>query len=238
MYAADILNLTFFPKGTILTFSSTAWSATSTEFKNIWKICNAANHTADPNIPDLTNKFLRGAESSGATGGADNQNVTLTASHLPSHNHEATGLSLSGLDVSGLKAISGGSHEHTLSGKASSAGVHSHGVTDPGHSHSIKLSWDETNDLQTPTQSCNEHNATGTTESARTSISIDNAGAHEHSFSSDSKAFMGGAHEHSITGSITGGSITGSVANAGSGTAFSVDTMPTYYTVIYIIKVV
>ena len=76
MLAADILDLTFFPKGTILTFSSTAWSATSANFKTIWKICNAANHAADANVPDLTNKFLRGAESSGTNGGADS--VTLT----------------------------------------------------------------------------------------------------------------------------------------------------------------
>ncbi|MDR1452696.1 MAG: hypothetical protein LBJ25_01795, partial [Candidatus Margulisbacteria bacterium] len=60
---------------------------------------------------------------------------------------------------------------------------------------------------------------------------------HEHSFTSDSKAFLGGAHEHDVTGSISGGSVSGSTASAGSGSAFSVDTVPAYYTVIYIMKI-
>ncbi|MDR1453060.1 MAG: hypothetical protein LBJ25_03690, partial [Candidatus Margulisbacteria bacterium] len=97
MYADDILNLTFFPKGTLLIFSSTAWGATSAEFKNIWKVCNKANHDADLFVPDLTDKFLRGAESSDFTTarGADSQSVILQTTNLPSHSHGATGLSLS-----------------------------------------------------------------------------------------------------------------------------------------------
>ncbi|MDR1323602.1 MAG: hypothetical protein LBK68_04095 [Candidatus Margulisbacteria bacterium] len=246
MLASDINNLTFFPKGAILTFSSTAWSTTSAEFKTIWKVCNAANHAADPTIPDLTNKFLRGAESSGAEGGADSRDVTLQTTNLPSHNHGTTGLSFGSptlsLDSSGLKVAEGGSHEHILTGKAASAGGHSHGITDPGHSHSIKLSHLESKDEQTPTQSNNAHEATGYTESAKTGITINNADAHEHSFSSDSKAVAVAAHGHNIsgniTGSITGGSISGSTDNAGTGQAFSVSTLPAYYAVIYIIKVV
>jgi hypothetical protein len=81
MYASDILNLTFFPKGTILTFSTEAYNATSAEFKNIWKICNGTGST-----PNLVNKFLRGAGSSGTTGGADS--VQLAKENLPKHGHE------------------------------------------------------------------------------------------------------------------------------------------------------
>jgi hypothetical protein len=84
LLASDINNLTFFPKGTILTFSSEAWSATSAEFKNIWKICNGQNGT-----PNLVDKFLRGGESSNfiTPGGADNQSITLKTTNLPSHSH-------------------------------------------------------------------------------------------------------------------------------------------------------
>jgi hypothetical protein len=85
LVATDITDLTFFPKGTILTFSTEAWNATSPEFKNIWKICNGQNGT-----PNLVNKFLRGGESSNfvTASGADSQTVTLTVDNLPRHNHK------------------------------------------------------------------------------------------------------------------------------------------------------
>ena len=89
MLAEDILNLTFFPEGTILTFSSTAWNSTGPAFKAIWKICNKTNHDANPAIPDLTDKFLRGAESSDfiTPGGADSVTVPVP---LPKHHHKHT----------------------------------------------------------------------------------------------------------------------------------------------------
>ncbi|MDR1453508.1 MAG: hypothetical protein LBJ25_06005 [Candidatus Margulisbacteria bacterium] len=53
MVADDILNLAFFPKGTILIYTSDAWNNSPTvTFKDIWKICDGNNGT-----PDLTNKF-------------------------------------------------------------------------------------------------------------------------------------------------------------------------------------
>jgi hypothetical protein len=82
LVATDITDLTFFPKGTILTFSSEAWGATTPEFKNIWKICNGQNGT-----PDLRNKFLCGAESSGNTGGGT---ANLVKENLPKHSHTIT----------------------------------------------------------------------------------------------------------------------------------------------------
>ena len=83
MLADDINNLTFFPKGTILTFSSDAWNATGEKFKEIWKICDGQNGT-----PRLIDKFLRGGESSGETGGS--ATVSLTKENLPKHEHEIT----------------------------------------------------------------------------------------------------------------------------------------------------
>jgi hypothetical protein len=264
MYASDILNLTFFPKGTILTFSSTAWGATSPEFKNIWKVCNAANHAADPNnIPDLTNRFLRGADSSGSTGGADNQDITIMIANLPAHNHTVTKLPLSGT-VSGLKATSSSSaHEHTLSGGTASDGAHGHGdnltVGNNTHGHSLRGgAWGSgsCDGLTTSYQIAGRNAVYGSDNYYTNSpngtafISANTHGhtlsggvtstnsAHRHDFSSGSKAASGGTHEHDVSGSITGGSVSGSTENTGSGSVISVDTVPSYYAVIYIIKIV
>ncbi|MDR1324015.1 MAG: hypothetical protein LBK68_06235 [Candidatus Margulisbacteria bacterium] len=89
-YDSYFANLSFFPKGTILAFSKTAWEDdTSDDFRRIWKVCNAANHAANSSIPDLTNKFLRGGnpDDYGATG---NGTVTLSAANLPAHKHNIT----------------------------------------------------------------------------------------------------------------------------------------------------
>jgi hypothetical protein len=241
MYAADILNLTFFPRGTILTFSSTAWGAMSTEFKSIWKPCNAANHAADAFVPDLTNKFLRGADRSGAEGGADSRSVTLAPDNLPSHSHGKGTLALGGLDVSNLSiGTSNSEHEHTLSGKTTETGNHKHdahaGEFSPG-------AWHDSMPAPTGVFSSYKDFSKETCEAANgTRIKMNaqhnETGKHDHSFSSDSKAVKGGAHSHNIMGNITGGTISGLTDSVGFGTALIIDTLPSYYEVIYIIKVV
>jgi hypothetical protein len=262
MLASDINDLTFFPKGTILTFSSTAWGATSAEFKNIWKVCNKANHDADLFVPDLTDKFLRGAESSDFTTalGADSQSVILQKTHLPAHNHDATGLSFSGLNTSGLSATSAGSgHVHSGTGTTNTgSGGHAHTVSGSTNSTDKTLtgrfgliddgrgrigssgvfsyeawggdSWDGDSGSRTIVNMdvTHSHGITGSTSSGE--------GTHVHDVAVSIPE--GGSHSHTISGSITGGSIGGTTANAGSGTAFSVSTLPVYYKVMYIIKVV
>jgi hypothetical protein len=85
---ASLNTLGFFPKGTILPISAAAWDGTSYEFRIIWKICNAANHTANPTIPNLTNKFLRGADyPAGETGDGKKR---LSREEMPSHQHDGT----------------------------------------------------------------------------------------------------------------------------------------------------
>jgi hypothetical protein len=86
LLASDINDLTFFPKGAILTFSTEAYSATSAAFKTIWKICNGQNGT-----PNLVDKFLRG----GAVSGAEYSNPTIgntqnIAVPVPEHYHNIT----------------------------------------------------------------------------------------------------------------------------------------------------
>jgi hypothetical protein len=86
LVATDITDLTFFPVGTILIFSTTAWNATSTTFKTIWKICDGTNGT-----PNLANKFLRGATSSGTEYSNPTTTNTQTISvPVPQHYHSIT----------------------------------------------------------------------------------------------------------------------------------------------------
>ncbi|MDR1113658.1 MAG: hypothetical protein LBL50_01030 [Candidatus Margulisbacteria bacterium] len=70
--------LSFFPKGTILTFSAAAWDAKDSAFKAIWKICNGQNGT-----PNLIDKFLRGGDygDDRATGGTNSP--VLSEANLP-----------------------------------------------------------------------------------------------------------------------------------------------------------
>jgi microcystin-dependent protein len=173
MLASDINNLTFFPKGTILTFSSEAWTATSAEFKNIWKICNGQNGT-----PDLRNKFLRGSESSGGSDGQDSQSITLQTANLPSHSHSFTDGKTNSTSKTLTGSFSAGEQNVFASGIVSRSRSNEHGTNVA----------DYDNDL----------------------FSID------------------ATHSHGVTGAI---------GNTGSGTAFTVNTVPAYYTVIYIMKV-
>jgi hypothetical protein len=290
MLASDILDLTFFPVGSILMMDG-SW----TDGRGGWYICDgrATPHGKTPNLKD---KFIRGGTTSGTIGGADSNSVTLTANNLPSHSHAAKGLNLSGLSLAGLTAGSGGahehtltggvvetgahthtldgeaesdgSHEHTLAGGAASNGAHSHGVTDPGHSHSYSNPSSYHRSGPDSSHVAMDDRVSATTGSSSTGISIKSDGSHEHSFSAASRASSSGAHTHdvsgtaqsgggpthaftnesrantvtahthTVSGSITGGSIGGSTASAGSNQAFSVDTVPVYYTMIYIKKMV
>jgi hypothetical protein len=93
LVATDITDLTFFPRGTILPFSSAAWDETSSDFKKIWKICDGQNGTIN-----LVGRFIRGGAYAnyGATGGTDDQ--TLSANNIPSHTH---GFSTSTAELTG-----------------------------------------------------------------------------------------------------------------------------------------
>jgi hypothetical protein len=83
LLASDINNLTFFPKGAVLMYSSAAWSSASAEFKQIWHICDGSTVNGHTTL-NLTNKFIRGAAASGQTGGTDTAQV-------PKHRHTFTG---------------------------------------------------------------------------------------------------------------------------------------------------
>ncbi|MDR1323381.1 MAG: hypothetical protein LBK68_02975 [Candidatus Margulisbacteria bacterium] len=78
--------LSFFPRGTILPFSSTAWDEASADFKKIWKICDGQN-----GVINLVGRFIRGGAYAnyGATGGTD-------VAQVPKHSHTFKGNNSSG----------------------------------------------------------------------------------------------------------------------------------------------
>jgi microcystin-dependent protein len=60
------------------------WSGSASAIPDDWALCNGANGT-----PNLVNKFIRGGNSAGGTGG--NDSVTLSANNLPAHTHPLSG---------------------------------------------------------------------------------------------------------------------------------------------------
>jgi microcystin-dependent protein len=85
MLASDILDLTFFPIGSILMMDG-SW----TDGRGGWYICDGRN-TPHGKTPNLTDRFIRGGVNAGQS--YDNptitntQSITLTIDNLPSHSH-------------------------------------------------------------------------------------------------------------------------------------------------------
>jgi microcystin-dependent protein len=147
------------PVGTILAISASSWTNTSAVFKSKWQVCDGTGGT-----PDLRGRFLRGGTASDtATGGTDSQNITLSISNIPSHNH---------------------------------------GVTDSGHSHAGYI---------------------GQNPVALAGVVRDFACSGNYE----------ATYKQSISKSITNIS----VQNTGGGQPFTVNTVPKYFTVIYIMKI-
>jgi microcystin-dependent protein len=231
MYADDILNLLFFPKGAILMYDGTSWQDNVT-LKG-WYQC-AGQETPYGNTPDLRNKFIMGYESGSRAGG--NNSLSLSTANLPAHNHSLNITSLSGLTLDNA-----GAHTHAVNGSAAEGGSHSHtysSTTDSkgGHTHSYDTKnsepvygtkdnagacWVGTKSANTSSAGAHTHTVSGTTSTAST---------HTHNLSGT--ASEAGSHTHTINSSNA--TISGSVGSAGSGTAF--DNRPSYYALVYIIK--
>ncbi len=113
------------------------------------------------NIPDMRGRLPIGTSGSFAlasTGGSANK--TLTNTELPSHTHTGT---------------------------ADSAGAHTHGVSDPGHSHNELNGYDDHNNSNQPGQAASgdgtDNIVTGyATTTDTTGISVLSGGAHTHTF--------------------------------------------------------
>ncbi|MDR1453516.1 MAG: hypothetical protein LBJ25_06045, partial [Candidatus Margulisbacteria bacterium] len=90
MYADDLLNLLFFPKGLILQYDGTSWQDNVT-LKG-WYQC-AGQETPYGATPDLRSKFIMGYDGGGRTGG--NNSLELSTANLPAHGHSLNNMSLS-----------------------------------------------------------------------------------------------------------------------------------------------
>jgi microcystin-dependent protein len=189
------------------------WSGSVASVPTGWYLCDGANST-----PDLRDRFVVGAGSTyavGATGGANT--VTLDSTMIPSHTHTfSTGIESQG-------------HTHTFSattGTMNSNESHSHGVTDPTHSHGTPYDY-VSNNPSGPFDA----NASGTpnnkfvngTNGASTGISIQAANInHTHNLSGTTSA-VSANHTHS-----------GTTASTGGGAAH--ENRPPYYALAYIMK--
>ncbi|MDR1113471.1 MAG: hypothetical protein LBL50_00045 [Candidatus Margulisbacteria bacterium] len=182
-------NLSFFPTGTILTFSAAAWDAKDSAFKNMWKVCDGAPGSDTPN---LVGKFLCGAAyPAGGTGGADS--VTLKTENLPAHDHggktDQEGKHRPNLTVVGWKedsGVSGYQYQNNVSLENKYIGGYNSGDASGNTAFATYTSYGQSK--RTGTESISEVPA----------------------------------HTHTIT-------------SVGSGSPFSI--LPSYYTVIYIIKI-
>ena len=166
----------------------------------------------------ITDKFVLAAGSTykaEATGGAPT--VTLTVANLPSHSHTFTPSGTVKSTFTGAshshtftpsgtvkRTFTGTSHSQTFTpsgsisktkagGVISTNGIHSHGISDPGHKHNIPGYWSS---FAGGDYDVLHRGGIGslTTNEVETGISILNSGSHQHSFS-------GIAHDHSFSGS-------------------------------------
>jgi hypothetical protein len=288
LLASDINNLTFFPIGAILQFSGSQYtrltSARTADNKAIWTLCNgtAVNGIT---VPNLVDKFLRGAASPDSTGGADSRSVSIATANLPVHSHGAgtlsvsvSGMSISGQTIKGLTLDEAGSHAHTGNSGTITAGGGGHdhnlsGYTNATNNEARTAAKTLTGTIDFAENGCSgggmvsvtSSNKKGTNSNGSDSdnpyFTIDaththdvtgsttaNTGTHDHSISSITVG-EGGSHKHTvnssnatisggtIAGGITDGTVSGSTDSIGSGTDLIIDTLPSYYTVVYIMKV-
>lgn len=130
------------------------WSGSTGSIPAGWLLCDGNNST-----PDLRDRFIIGAGTTfsvGATGGS----TTISVANLPSHTHGAGTL------------------------VADSAGAHTHTITDPGHTHSYNVSFQNGGGDYNPSRFSAITGAT--TGSSTTGISVNSSGAHTHTISGTS----------------------------------------------------
>ena len=95
------------------------WSGTIASVPSNWRLCNGSIHNGIT-TPDLRNRFIVGANQDTSTYGTQGSNG-VTAPHANIEKNE--------LDQF-LNTVKGGSSNAVVVS-------HSHGITDPGHSHTI-----------------------------------------------------------------------------------------------------
>lgn len=136
------------------------------------------------------------------SGNTSPENINHTHSGTTGNNNVAHthGFSGGGATTSSVNLA----HSHT--GSTSTAGVHNHSVSDPGHDHNVRVSTGDQVGGNYVQQSDRLGSTLASTETATTGISIASAGSHAHSLSINSAL---GSHNHtvSISGSLGNNSV-------------------------------
>ena len=160
------------------------------------------------NLPNFTSKMPRG-NTAGTGGGADTFSLTIAEANLPSHTH------------------TGPSHTHTVGTLAGPSHTHTGGA----HTHALE-SWYQDG------AAISEANAlvrfiTQTTNQADPKVWQGNASYYR--AASDGAVATAAGGTGAITGAMDAGG-TGATGAIGSGTAKTIDTLPAYTSVMFIIK--
>ena len=173
------------------------WSGSVANIPSGWYLCNGSNGT-----PDLRNRFVIGAHSDSANSNWPNFQPGHTGgsnvSSLPSHTHSFSS-----------------THSHTFSSSTSSD-THNHGITDPGHSHTMSANW---------------HNSVN---SGGALSFKDVANSNQIQSSTTGISINSDSHAHSFSGTTAGGTASGTTGSTGS--AGDKSNLPPYYALCYIIK--
>jgi len=168
------------------------WSGAIANIPQGWALCDGANGT--PNLKDRFIVGAAGAYNVGSTGGKNQ--VTLSESQMPSHNHSGN-------------TSNGGRHKHT--GYTNSNGSHLHNYRDGYFIEEFTSEQDKFSSFGSEYQGTNFHGNHGLdrnnqyiwyknrqTERKGThshSLNMQNAGSHNHSFTTNNKG-SGLAHEN------------------------------------------
>ncbi|MDR1997052.1 MAG: hypothetical protein LBQ83_01835 [Candidatus Margulisbacteria bacterium] len=212
------------PVGTILMYDGSGWVNNQT--LPGWYKCDGANGT-----PNLTNLFVRGAASSGGTGGANSQSITLTAANMPKHSHTLSGTLTTGNQSAG--------HTHSIE--------HNHAAFTSGnaghHTHTVYMKIENSNagaEFFSGWGIVNNTRDTSNVMGIHWSAPFSTSDPGDHAHSVDMPNFTGSSggvsagHTHNVT-------LSGSTGNAGSTadtpTAITVNTVPAYYALIYIKRI-
>lgn len=120
---------------------------------------------------------------------------TLTIPEMPTHNHGVA----QGVQNATNKLTSTYTHAH--GGATGSSGLHNHGITDPGHTHTyVGVDSQSAGSGNTDNVAENFPRPTETTSSSATGITINDAGTHTHTIASDTHSHemnpAGGSEPH------------------------------------------
>jgi hypothetical protein len=211
------------------------WSGAIGNIPTGWGFCNGTTYTFDGRTtisPDLRDKFIVGAFQD--VSGEARTNVTGSLTKVGgSNNHSHTISQISAIASNGaigshtltIEQIPSHTHTGTIAG-----GSHSHGITDPGHNHTV-FTDDNTGASGSGNPDANAGSVPrSTTSTNRTNITI-NSADHTHTLTINAAGGLGGVtqpHNHSFTQptiSVTAPSSTGGANN-----------IPSYYALAFIIK--